>query len=207
MNEDRDLRPEAAAGQGDDLHEAYVSGGLVWQGGFLRVARHVARLPDGRVASREFIHHPGAATIVPVLPDGRLLVERQFRYPVGRAFIEFPAGKIDAGEAPARTACRELEEETGWRAGRIAHLTSVHNAIGYSDERIEIFVAMDLVAGTQRLDPGEFVTVEPVTLDWLLQEILAGRVTDVKTQIGAFWLERLRDGRLAEPEWLQADGI
>ena len=184
-----------------NLDETRIDGESVWRGKMLEVCRDRVRLPDGREGVREFIRHPGASTIVPLLDDGRVLIERQFRYPVGRTFIEFPAGKIDPGETPAQTAARELIEETGWRAGKLAHLTTIHNAIGYSDERIEIFVAKELVREQQRLDAGEFVEVEAVTLDWLLQEVLAGRITDVKTQCGVFWLERLVSGRLAWPRF------
>lgn len=182
-----------------DLDETRIDGQCVWRGRFLEVFRDRARLPDGTEGIREFIRHPGASVVVPLMDDGRVLIERQFRYPLGRVFTEFPAGKIDPGETPAQTALRELVEETGWRAGRLAHLTTLHNAIGYSDERIEVFLAKDLVRAAQRLDAEEFVAVEVVALDWLMDELLAGRITDVKTQCAIFWLERMVSGRLEWP--------
>ena len=181
------------------LDETRIDGQAVFHGTFLEVHRDRVRLPDGAEGSREFIRHPGASMVVPLLDDGRVLVLRQFRYPVGRVFVEFPAGKIDAGETPRQTAARELVEETGWHAGELAHLTTIHNAIGYSDERIEIFVARALVSQAQRLDVEEFVEIDAVAIDWLVQEVLAGRITDAKTQIGVFWLERLVSGRAPWP--------
>lgn len=184
------------------LAETRIDGGTVWTGRFLQVQVDRARLPDGSEGLREFIRHPGASVVVPLFDDGRVLIERQWRYPLARAFVEFPAGKIDPGETPLATAARELEEETGWRAARIAHLTTIHNAIGYSDERIEVFVARDLTRVTQRLDIEEFVECELVRLDWLLDEVFAHRVTDVKTQIAALWLERIVSGRMPWPEFV-----
>lgn len=189
----------------DALTERRLDGEIAWQGKFLQLHRDRVSLPDGRTAHREYIVHPGAATVIPVFDDGRVLIERQFRYPLGRSFVEFPAGKIDRGEAPFSTACRELIEETGWRAGRMAHLTTIHNAIGYSDERIELYLATDLRRDVQRLDEGEFVQLEIVELDWLVDEVFAGRITDVKTQIGVLWLERLRAGRIPWPAFVDTD--
>lgn len=184
------------------LAETRIDGETAWTGRFLQVQVDRARLPDGSVGLREFIRHPGASVVVPLFDDGRVLIERQWRYPLSRAFIEFPAGKIDPGETPLATAARELEEETGWRAARIAHLTTIHNAIGYSDERIEVYVARDLTRVAQRLDVEEFVECEVVSLDWLLEEVFAHRVTDVKTQIAALWLERIASGRMPWPAFV-----
>ncbi len=181
------------------LDETKITSETVWRGSFLEVHRDRVRLPNGLDGTREFIKHPGASAIIPLMPDGGVLVVTQFRYPAGRTFIEFPAGKIDAGETAEHTAMRELVEETGWRAGQIAHLTTIHNALGYSDEHIELYVAKDLLQEAQQLDVEEFVEPEIVTLDWLLEEMFAGRITDVKTQCGIFWLERMVSGRLPWP--------
>ncbi|WP_345248741.1 NUDIX hydrolase [Pigmentiphaga soli] len=173
------------------LEETRVSTAVVFPGKLLQVHRDEVRLPDGALAVREYIHHPGASMIVPLLPDGRVVLERQFRYPMHRAFIEFPAGKIDPGEAPLATAQRELLEETGYRAGRWTELTTIHNAIAYADERIVLFLAEDLQAGRHSLDEHEFVETFVASLDDLMTWVAAGEVSDVKTIIGAFFVQKL----------------
>jgi len=174
----------------DPLAEHTVSGELVFEGDFLRVQRDRVRLPDGGASQREYILHPGAVMIVPRFDDGRLLLERQYRHPLGRSFIEFPAGKIDTGESALATGQRELEEETGYRAEHWTFLAQIHNAIAYSNEHIDLYLAEGLTEGTQRLDAGEFLEIFTMTLPELIAEIQAGRVTDVKTVVGALWLER-----------------
>jgi ADP-ribose pyrophosphatase len=180
-----------------NLREHLVSSAAVFNGNFLKVKRDVVRMPDGAQATREYILHPGAVMIVPLLDDGSLLLERQFRYPMGRVMLEFPAGKLDAGEAPLRCAQRELLEETGYSAAEWAHAGVLHNAIAYSNEAIEIFFARGLVAGQQALDEGEFlelVTHSPAELDALCA---SGELTDAKTLIGLLWLSRWQSGRWA----------
>ncbi len=176
------------------LEETTISSELVYEGYFLKLRRDRARLPDGRESGREYVVHPGAAAIVPLLPDGRILVERQFRYPLRREFVEIPAGKLDPGETPLDTAKRELIEETGFRAREWALLTRIHPAIGFADEVIDIFLCRDLEPVERRLDEGEHLEVEVVTLGWLMDELRAGRLTDVKTQIAVHWLDRLSSG-------------
>lgn len=177
-----------------DLTEHRISGETVYQGGFLDVRRDLVRLPDGQSTGREYIVHPGAVMIVPLLDDGRLLLERQFRYPIGRVMLEFPAGKLDAGEAPLRCAQRELREETGYQAHEWAHAGVLHNAIAYSTEGIEIFFARGLVAGERALDEGEFLELTTLTVDELDRACADGRVTDAKTLIGLQWLQRWQAG-------------
>lgn len=179
----------------EHLRETTVSSELAWQGGFLQVRRDDARLPDGRLANREFIVHPGAVMIVPLLDDGRVVVERQWRYPLNRAFTEFPAGKLDAGEGALDCGVRELAEETGYRAAEWARAGVLHNAIGYSNEAIEIWFARGLTLGERRLDEGEFLDVQCVTLEALEADAAAGNLTDAKTLIGLMWLRHWRDGR------------
>ncbi|MEZ5653508.1 MAG: NUDIX hydrolase [Burkholderiaceae bacterium] len=181
------------------LIETPIDGEIVHEGLFFDVRRDRARMPDGGVAQREFVLHPGAAAIVPLFEDGRVLVERQFRYPLKQVFVEIPAGKRDRGEQPLATAKRELLEETGYRAALWAPLTSIHPAIGMADERIDIFLARELEPVSQTLDEGEFVELEVVTLGWLVDELVAGRLTDVKTQIAVHWLERIESGRWPWP--------
>ena len=172
------------------LNEATLSSESVFKGRLLDVRRDKVRLPNGAEVTREYVVHPGAAMVVPLLADGQVLLVRQYRYPLHRAFIEFPAGKIDPGEAPRQTAERELIEETGYRAGNFTELTTIHNAIGYSDERIVLYLAEDLTVGEQELDEHEFVELFTAPLSHLMAWIAAGEVTDVKTIIGAFFVQQ-----------------
>lgn len=176
------------------LRETRIDGELAYDGHFLKVTRDRIKLPDGSVTQREFIRHPGAIVILPLLPDGRVLLERQFRYPNDRVFIEFPAGKIDPGEDPLACAKRELEEETGYTAKEWNFVCTIHNAIAYSDEHLDIFLARDLTQGEAKLDEGEFLELFSATVPELLEMVRTGQVTDVKTIIGAFWLEKYAAG-------------
>jgi ADP-ribose pyrophosphatase len=133
--------------------------------------------------------------IIPLLDAEHVLLERQFRYPLGRSVVEFPAGKIDPGEPPFACARRELLEETGYTARRWSYLGGLHNAIAYSDERIEIFLAEDLERnGSATLDAGETLEVFEAPWRQLLEWVRDGAVTDVKTMVGAFWLEKTLRG-------------
>lgn len=180
----------------DDGHlvERGVDSEAVFEGRLLRVFRDRVLLPDGHQATREFVRHPGAVAVVPLLDDGRLLLERQYRYPLGQVLLELPAGKIDPGESTFGCATRELLEETGHTAREWALAGRLHNAAGYSDEFIEIWFARGLEAGPQRLDAGEFI--ELVALDEAELDALAarGELTDAKTLIGLLWLQRWRAG-------------
>lgn len=178
----------------DGLSETTVESRLVFSGHFLKVSRDLARLPDGSTSTREFVRHPGAAAMIPIGSDERILVERQFRYAMGRVYVEIPAGKIDAGESSLATARRELLEETGHTAARWAFMTQLHPAIGFSDEVMDVYLARDLTHHGQRLDSEEFLKLEWVTLGWLVDALRAGRLPDVKTQIATFWLERYFGG-------------
>jgi ADP-ribose pyrophosphatase len=184
------------------LQEHTLSSELAFKGVFLRLRSDVALLPDGSTGPREYIIHPGAAAMVPMLDDGRILIERQFRYPVGEVFIEIPAGKIDAGETPLQTAQRELIEETGYQAAQWAMLTRIHPAIGFANEVIHLFLCRGLTAVARDLDAGEFIECEAVTLEFLINELRAGRLTDVKTQIAVHWLERMYKGEWPWPEFI-----
>jgi ADP-ribose pyrophosphatase len=180
----------------DDAHliERQLDSAEVYQGHFLRVLKDRVALPDGRTSTREFIRHPGAVMVVPLLDDGRLLMERQYRYPMGRVMLEFPAGKLDAGEDPLACGKRELTEETGYTAAEWAYAGVLHNAIAYSDEGIHIYFARGLTQGAQQLDEGEFlelVTRTPAELDELAAR---GELTDAKSLIGLLWLQRWQQG-------------
>ncbi|MBV8502268.1 MAG: NUDIX hydrolase [Paucibacter sp.] len=183
----------------EHLTETLLSSESVYEGNFLKVHRDRVRLPNGREASREFIRHPGAVMIVPLMEDGSLLVERQYRYPMGQVMLEFPAGKLDPNETPLVCGQRELLEETGYSAREWAYAGVLHNAIAYSDEGIHIFFARGLSAGERHLDEGEFldiVTHTPAELDALA---CAGLLTDAKTLIGLLWLSRWQSGQWTLP--------
>ena len=172
------------------LVETRIGSEDVFDGKLLHVKRDTVRLPDGKTATREYIAHPGAVMIIPRLPDGKLLMERQFRYPLARVFIEFPAGKIDPGEDPATTAARELLEETGYTAERWSHIGTLHPLITYSTERIEIYTADALTFIGAKLDAGEFIEILSATLEEALTWIDRGELTDVKTMLGLLLLSR-----------------
>ena len=187
--------PPAAGDPDAHLRESLVSTAQVYRGHFLDVRRDVVSLPNGSTAVREYIVHPGAVMIVPILDDGRLVVERQYRYPMARVMLEFPAGKLDAGEPPLGCAMRELAEETGYRATEWARAGILHNAIAYSDEGIEVWFARGLTAGAARLDEGEFLDIEISDLDTLEEAARAGTLTDAKSLVGLLWLRHWREGR------------
>lgn len=176
------------------LKETKIDGGIAYDGGFLKVHRDTVSLPDGKHTKREYIRHPGAVVIIPVLDDGKILLERQYRYPNDRVFIELPAGKIDPGEDPLACAIRELEEETGYTASEWKFVSTIHNAIAYSDEHLDIYLARGLTAGEAKLDDGEFIETITTSVDEMLDWVRSGKITDVKTVIGAFWLDKLRSG-------------
>ncbi len=176
------------------LREDRIDGTDVYQGHFLRVTRDTVRLPDGKQAAREYIRHPGAVVVLPLFEDGRVLMERQYRYPLQRVFIEFPAGKLDAGEDPLHCAQRELLEETGYRASEWQFVCRIHNAIAYSDEFLDLFLARGLQAGERHLDEEEFLDIYTPQFAELLEGVRQGQITDVKTVIGIFWLEKILAG-------------
>jgi ADP-ribose pyrophosphatase len=186
------------------LRETCVQSREVYRGRFLQVRQDDVSLPDGSTSYREYIVHPGAVMVVPVLDDGRLVMERQYRYPLHRAYLEFPAGKLEAGEPGIVCGVRELFEETGYRAAEWAYAGELHNAIAYSSERIEVWFARGLVAGERQLDAGEFLDVFAATEDELAGWVADGSVTDAKTMVALLWLQQWRAGRWALT-WKQAE--
>lgn len=177
------------------LQETKVDGFVAYDGDFLKLQKDNVSLPNGKITTREFIKHPGAVVIIPMFDDGRVLLERQFRYPLGRVFLEFPAGKIDPGEQSLQCAQRELREETGYQARNWRFLCTIHNAIAYSDEYLDIYLAQGLIAGDASLDEEEFLETFSTTLPEMMEWVKQGKITDVKTVIGTFWLEKIIDGK------------
>jgi len=177
------------------LRETTLDSEQVWKGRLLDVRRDRVSLPDGSTGHREYIVHPGAVMVVAMFDDGRLIVERQWRHPIGKALLEFPAGKLEAGEPVIACAVRELYEETGYRAAEWARAGITHNAIAYATEGIEIWFARGLEAGERKLDAGEFLDVLEASADELEAAARDGELTDAKTLIGLLWLRQWREGR------------
>ena len=176
------------------LVEVKLHSEQVLKGDFLDVRRDIARLPDGTEASREYVIHPGAVMIVAQLDDGKLVLERQFRYPVQAVMIEFPAGKLDAGEASLACAQRELLEETGYSAREWARAGVLHPVISYSTEFIDIWFARGLTLSERKLDVGEFLDVFTASQATLLDMSRSGQITDAKTLTGILWLQNVMAG-------------
>lgn len=170
-----------------DLEEERIGGEVVFRGRLLEVHRDRVRLPDGKEGVREYIRHPGAVVMLALLDDGQVVLERQFRYPHGRVFVELPAGKRDPGETPEATGRRELLEETGYVAAEWRRLGVIHNAIGYSDEGIELWLARGLELRAPKLEAGEFLEVFALPLAEALEMVRDGRITDAKTVVGLLW--------------------
>ncbi|WP_291010456.1 NUDIX hydrolase [Hydrogenophaga sp.] len=164
------------------------------KGHFLHVVRDTVRLPDGAEATREFVLHPGAVMVIALLDDGQVVLERQYRHPMQRVMIEFPAGKLDSGEPTLVCAQRELLEETGYQAREWAWAGRLAPTIAYSDELIDIWFAKGLSLGERRLDAGEFLDVITATPQQLQVWCRTGEVIDCKTLVGALWLQNVLRG-------------
>ncbi len=188
------MTPPSAKPDDSHLTETRVASLELLRGHFLHAMRDTVRLPDGQEASREYVIHPGAVMVVAELPDGRLVLERQFRYPVQAVMVEFPAGKLDTGEDSLVCAQRELLEETGYTARQWARAGVLHPVISYSTEFIDIWFARELTPGERKLDAGEFLDVFSASAEELLQWCRDGRITDAKTLTGVLWLQNLRSG-------------
>jgi len=173
------------------LKETQLSTEQIYKGSLLDVRRDEVSLPNGKTSSREYIKHPGAACIIPVLPDGKIALIKQYRYPVQSEMIELPAGKLDPGEEPEDCARRELEEEIGYSAGKLTFVCNIHPAIGFASEKMWIYLAEDLVKTTENTDHDEFLEIMPTSLAEAVKMVWDGKITDVKTIIGLLWAERL----------------
>lgn len=174
-----------------DLSEQELSTKQVYRGRLLDVREDRVALPNGKEATREYIVHPGAVVVVPLLDNGDVLMVRQFRYPLRREFFELPAGKIDPGEDALLCGQRELLEETGFVADTWRMLATIHPCIGYSDERILIYLAQGLSEQGHRRDEDEFLDNVRMPLARAMDWLREGRLSDGKTMIGLFWAEKI----------------
>lgn len=184
----------ANADADEGLIETQTSSTTLHAGDFLTLKRDGVRLPNGKPATREYLEHPGAVMIIPLLDDGRVLLERQYRYPISQVMIEFPAGKLDPNEGSLACGARELREETGYIARELVFITRIHPVISYSTEFIDIYLARGLTEGPRQLDDGEFLETFKIDVRTLLDWVRSGKVSDVKTIIGTFWLEKILSG-------------
>lgn len=175
-----------------DLIEKPVSSERIYDGAMINVRRDTVTLPNGRKASREVVEHPGAVAIVPVTADGRVVMVRQFRHPVGQVLLEIPAGKLDPGEQPDDCARRELEEETGFAAKNLKRLAAIYTGPGFSNEIIHLYLASGLTAAARHPDEDEFLAVESYDRDQLKKMLAAGALRDAKTLVGLLLTENER---------------
>jgi ADP-ribose pyrophosphatase len=191
----RDPKTESAnsALEFADLTEHLVETEAVINGKFIRFKTDRVRLPDGSESHREYVLHPGAVVVAAFIDDNTIVLEHQFRYSVGKHFIELPAGKIDEGEDWLACAKRELLEETGYVSDDWQHVLTMHPTIGYANEHIELFVAKRARYVGAKLDEGEFLEVFTMTLDEAIQRIGRGDMTDTKSTNALLWLDRFRD--------------
>ena len=177
-----------------DYTEQPVSSRVGYEGKLLTLREDKVRLPNGRVATREYVLHQGAAMIVPLFEDGSVLLERQYRYPLRDHFLELPAGKVDPGEAPLVAAQRELLEETGYRAGAWRHLITLHPCVGYSNESVDLFLAQQLSHEGHPGEDGEFIECIQMSVHEALERTRRGEITEAKTILGLLWAEKLLSG-------------
>ena len=173
-----------------DFTETTLESKTVYRGRLLEVLEDRVRMPDGKGTQREYVRHPGAVMMIPLLDPETVILVRQFRYAPRRHFYELPAGKIDPGEEPLQTARRELREECGYEAGDWRHLTTLHPCVGYSDERIELYLARDLKDVGSTPEDGEFLEPMTLRLALALEWVKIGRITDTKTMTGLFWADK-----------------
>ena len=177
-----------------DYGETTLTSQTVFRGRLLHVKSDEVKLPNGKLAVREYVEHPGACMMLAFVDEQTILLERQFRYAVRRHFIEVPAGKIDPGEDPLHTAQRELKEECGYEASEWRHLATMHPCIGYADEHIELYLARGLVRVARALDHDEFLDVFPLKISEALEWVRDGRITEAKTLTALLWADRLVRG-------------
>lgn len=174
-----------------NLIEKKISSEPVFDGVLLHVHKDTVELPNGHTATREWIKHPGASAVIPLLPDNQIILVRQFRYPVGKVTLEVPAGKLDVvGEDPVECARRELSEETGYTAGKLWKLTTIATTVGFSDEYIHLYAASDLTPGKIHPDSDEFINAVKMPLTAALQMVETGKIFDAKSAVSILLLAK-----------------
>ena len=174
-----------------NLIETKISSENVFDGHLLHVFKDEIVLPNGNKSTREWIKHPGASSVIPLLPDGQIILVKQYRYPVAQVTLEVPAGKLDfKGEDPLECAIRELSEETGYTAGKIWKLTTIATTVGFSNEVIHLYAATDLKSGKQHTDDDEFINVVKMPLADAVKLVEDGTILDCKTIISILMLEK-----------------
>ena len=175
-----------------DLKEDKINSTKVFSGKLIDLYLDNVRLPNGKKSTREWVNHPGAVCIVPILNNGDILLIRQFRYGPREEFIEIPAGKLDKNEDPLKCGLRELEEETGYKSNKLTFLTNIHPAIGFSNEKMWMYLAEELELSKKKLDEDEFLELLPTPLNQAIEWVFSGKITDVKTIIGIMWMKELK---------------
>ncbi|MBT4318883.1 MAG: NUDIX hydrolase [Candidatus Marinimicrobia bacterium] len=175
-----------------DLKEDKISSTQIFSGKLIDLYLDNVRLPNGKQSTREWLDHPGAVCLVPILNNGDILLIRQFRYGPREEFIEIPAGKLDKNEEPLKCGLRELEEETGYKSNKLTFLTNIHPAIGFSNEKMWMYLAEELELSEKKLDDDEFLELLPTPLNVALEWVFSGKITDVKTIIGILWMKELK---------------
>ncbi len=163
------------------LEEKFLKSEQVFDGKLLKVFRDTVALPNGAEAVREWINHPGAVAVIPVLSDGRIVMVRQYRYPMGEVTLEIPAGKLEIGENPDEAVLRELKEETGYTAKHMEFIATIATTVAFSNEKIRLYIAKDLSLGEQCPDEDEFIHMEAYALDELIAKVRKGAIYDAKT--------------------------
>ena len=173
------------------LKEKTIKTKTAYKGTFLTLNSDKVLLPNGNTSTREWVKHPGAVCCVPILPNGKIVLIRQYRYAIKEEMIEIPAGKLDQNEIPEQCALRELEEEIGYKANKLTLLANIHPAVGFTDEKMWLYLAEDLIKTKQSLDADEFLELVPTKLDDAIKMVWSGQITDVKTIIGILWAQRI----------------
>ena len=179
------------ADKASDFTEHTLASKTVYHGRLLHVLEDEVRMPDGKSARREYVRHPGAVAMIPMLDDETVVLVRQYRYPARRHFYEIPAGKIEAGEDPLQAGKRELREECGYEAASWRSLATIDPCIGYSDERIGLYLARELTRVQSAPEEGEFLEEVTLRLPLAMEWVKTGRITDAKSIVGLMWVATL----------------